>query len=276
MQEHRNYAFIQHHACGIVNGDAATYRAILRIIKHSVNNEAAGGIVANVLDTVITIVIGTITGVAKAVTTTVNVLQDFFYVKVSGVSFIVLGSRQTGKTTLINWLQHNMNELGNFSPDPTAAGGDVVPEFTTKVGDTYMKLKPNRDVGGEYAMWETDWVELFRGARPNGILFMIDQTDAFLQKDALNFVLQMIEDEPIAAKSLKAFYILVNKSDVWGDETTLDDILQNYKNEQKRLKGQSERLGYKFEIAEGSIITNRGVTEFMKKFINTLRPAGEK
>ena len=231
---------------------------------------------ANVLDTVITIVIGTITGVVNAVTTTVNVLQDFFYVKVSGVSFIVLGSRQTGKTTLIEWLKHNMNAVDEFNPDPTAAGGDVVPEFTTKVGDTYMKLKPNRDVGGEYAMWETDWVELFRGARPNGILFMIDHTDPFLQKDALNFVLQMIEDEPAAAKSLKAFYILVNKSDLWGDETTLDDIMQHYKNEQKRLKSQAERLHYKWEIAEGSIISNRGVTEFMKKFINTLRPAPEK
>ena len=160
---------------------------------------------ANVLDTVITIVIGTLTGVVKAVTTTVNVLQDFFYVKIAGVSFIVLGSRQTGKTTLIEWLKHNMNALGEFNPDPTAAGGDVVPEFTTKVGDTYMKLKPNRDVGGEYAMWETDWVELFRGARPNGILFMLDQTDPFLQKDALNFVLQMIDDEPTAAL-MRLFY----------------------------------------------------------------------
>ena len=231
---------------------------------------------ANVLDTVITIVVGTISGVAKAVTTTVNVLQDFFYVKVSGVSFIVLGARQTGKTTLIDWLKHNMSANGDFNPDPTAAGGDVVPEFTTKVGETYMKLKPNRDVGGEYAMWETDWVELFRGARPNGILFMIDHTDPFIQKDALNFVLQMIDDEPSVAKSLKAFYILVNKSDVWGDDTTLDEILQHYKNEQKRLKSQAERVGYKWEIEEGSIMTNRGVTEFMKKFINVLRPAGEK
>jgi len=248
----------------------------LRIIKHINGIRGAGGIVANVLDTVITIVIGTISGVAKAVTTTVNVLQDFFYVKVSGVSFIVLGARQTGKTTLIDWLKHNMSANGDFNPDPTAAGGDVVPEFTTKVGETYMKLKPNRDVGGEYAMWETDWVELFRGARPNGILFMIDHTDPFIQKDALNFVLQMIDDEPVVAKSLKAFYILVNKSDLWGDETNLDDILQHYKNEQKRLKSQAERVGYKWEIEEGSIMINRGVTEFMKKFINTLRPAGEK
>jgi hypothetical protein len=103
-----------------------------------------------------------------------------------------------------------MGALGEFNPDPTAAGGDVVPEFTTQVGDTYMKLKPNRDVGGEYAMWETDWVELFRGARPNGILFMLDQTDPFLQKDALNFVLQMIED----ARPLLAAVLMEEQGDL--------------------------------------------------------------
>jgi hypothetical protein len=228
--------------------------------------------VANILDTLITIVIGTITTVGNAVTTTVSALQDFFYVKVAGVSFIVLGSRQTGKTTLIEWLKHNMGELGEFNPDPTAAGGDVVADFNARVGDAYVKLKPSRDVGGEYAMWETDWVDLFRAAQPRGILFLIDHTDAYAHKDALNFVMQMIEDEPAARKELKAFYILVNKSDAWGDEMTLDDILGYYKNEQKRLKSQSDRLGYRYEIAEGSLITNRGVIEFMKKFINTIRP----
>lgn len=226
----------------------------------------------NIFDTLITIVVGTFTGVANAVTTTVSALQDFFYVKVSGVSFIVLGSRQTGKTTLIEWLRHNMHTLDDFSPDPTAAGGDVVPDFTTKVGDAYMKLKPGRDVGGEYAMWETDWIELFRAAQPRGIFFLIDHTDVHLQKDAINFVLQMIEDEPAAGRQLKAFYILVNKSDLWGDETTLDDILANYKNEQKRLKSQAEHMGYKFDIAEGSLYTGRGVGEFMKKFFNAIRP----
>jgi ADP-ribosylation factor family protein len=232
-------------------------------------------VVANVLDTIITIVIGTITGVSRAVTGTISVLQDFFYIKISGVSFVVLGARQTGKTTLIEWLKHNMAELGDFQPDPTAAGGEVIPDFNTRVGDTYMKLKPNRDVGGEYAMWETDWVELFRGAQPRGIMFLIDHTDVHLQKDALNFVLQMIDDEPAAARHVRAFYILVNKSDLWSDEMTLDDILQHYKNEQKRLKSQAERIGYKWEIAEGSLMTNRGVTEFMKKFLNVIRPKGQ-
>ena len=226
----------------------------------------------NIFDTLITIIVGTFTGVTQAVTNTVSALQDFFYVKVAGVSFIVLGARQTGKTTLIEWMRHNMHTLGDFNPDPTAAGGDVVPDFTSKVGDQYMKLKPNRDVGGEYAMWETDWIELFRAAQPRGIFFLIDHTDVHLQKDALNFVLQMIEDEPSASRQLKAFYILVNKSDVWAEDTTLDEIMSNYKNETKRLKSQAERMHYKYEIGEGSLYTGRGITEFMKKFLNTIRP----
>ncbi len=173
---------------------------------------------ANILDTVLTVIVGTITGVTKLVSTTVSAVQDFFYVKVSGMSFIVLGARQTGKTTLIQWMKHNMKALADdFDPDPTAAGGDVVPDFTTKVGDQYMKLKPAKDVGGEYAMWETDWVDLFREAKPRGIFFMMDHTDVHLQKDALNFVLQMIDDEPAAARELKAFYLMVNKSDLWGE-----------------------------------------------------------
>lgn len=226
----------------------------------------------NILDTLITIVIGTITTVGKAVTATVSALQDFFYVKVAGVSFIVLGARQTGKTTLIEWLRHNMTVDGDFKPDPTAAGGAVVDDFSTQIGDQYIKLKPTRDVGGEYAMWETDWVELFRTAQPNGILFMLDHTDPYPQKDALNFVMQMIEDEPAAARHIKAFHVLVNKADAWEGERTLEDVLQHYKNEQKRLKTQSERLGYNVHFAEGSLYQNRGVAEFMRQFINAIRP----
>lgn len=227
----------------------------------------------NILDTVLTVIVGTITGVTRFVSNTVSAVQDFFYVKVSGMSFIVLGARQTGKTTLIEWLKHNMKSLDiDHNPDPTAAGGDVVPDFTTKVGEQYMKLKPAKDVGGEYAMWETDWVDLFRAAKPRGIFFMMDHTDVHLQKDALNFVLQMIDDEPSAARELKAFYLLVNKSDLWMEESTLDEIMAQYRNEQKRIKSQAERLGYRFAVYEGSLKTGRGVPEAMKQFFNVIRP----
>jgi hypothetical protein len=228
---------------------------------------------ANILDMLLTIIIGTVRGVTETVGTAISAVQDFFYIKVAGVSFIVLGARQTGKTTLIEWLRNNLSLLDEtFNPDPTAAGGDSVPDFNAKVGDTYMRLKPSRDVGGEYAMWETDWVDLFRAAQPRGILFMLDHTDVHLQKDALNFVLQMIDDEPLASKHLKAFYLFVNKSDLWGDGITLDEIMSNYKNEQKRLRAQAERLGYKWDISEGSLYSGRGVTETMKKFFNVIRP----
>lgn len=226
----------------------------------------------NILDTIITVIIGTVSTVAKTVTEGISVVQDFFYIKISGLSFIVLGARQTGKTTLIEWLRGNIHTIGDFDPEPTAAGGEAVPDFNALVDDTYMKVKPTRDVGGEYAMWETDWAELFRTARPMGILFMLDHTDVHLQKDALNFVMQMIDDEPDSARHLKAFYIMVNKSDIWSKEMTLDEIMQNYRNEQKRLKAQAARLGYKWAIHEGSLMTGKGVRHMLKQFFNAIRP----
>ena len=75
----------------------------------------------SIIDTIITVIIGSISTAARTITDGVSVLQDFFYVKVSGVSFIVLGARQTGKTTLIEWLRNNMESIEGFEPDPTAA-----------------------------------------------------------------------------------------------------------------------------------------------------------
>lgn len=227
---------------------------------------------ANIIETIITVVVGTITGVTRTVTTGVSVLEDFFYVRISGLSFIVLGARQVGKTTLIEWLKHNMKDITGFDPEPTAAGGDDIGDFVSKVGDTHMKLRPTRDVGGEYAMWETDWIDLFREAQPRGIIFVMDHTDVHLQKDALNFVMQMIDDEPAAAKSLKAFFVLVNKSDLWDHEQTLDDIMTHYRNEVKRLNAQAERVGYRYAITFGSLYTGRGVKAMMKEFFNVIRP----
>ncbi|MFW5772891.1 MAG: ADP-ribosylation factor-like protein [Phototrophicaceae bacterium] len=226
----------------------------------------------NIFDTLVTVVIGTISGVAGTVRDGVGLLQDFFYVRVGGLPFIVLGARQVGKSTLIEWLRHNMKDVEGFEPDPTAAGGDEISDFTSKIGETRFKLKPTRDVGGEYAMWETDWLELFREAQPRGIIFVMDHTDIIRQKDALNFVMQMIEDEPAAAKNLRAFFVLVNKCDLWEGITTLDDIMANYRNEQKRLAAQAERVGYKYAITYGSLYTGKGVRAMMKEFFNVLRP----
>lgn len=231
-------------------------------------------VMTNIIDTLFTVVVGTINSVTRTFSQGIGTLEDFFYVKIAGLSFVVLGARQVGKTTLIEWLRRNMNEITGFDPEPTAAGGTPVEDFASRVGagENHLRLKPGRDVGGEYAMWETDWLELFRETQPRGVIFMLDHTDVHLQKDALNFVMQMIEDEPAASKNLKAFFILVNKVDVWSGETTLDGIMHHYRNEQRRLSKLADRLDFHYAVAAGSLVTGRGVRPFIKEFFNTLRP----
>ncbi len=230
----------------------------------------------NIFETLFNVVYGTITGIAQAITTTVESVQDFFLVRINGLNFIVLGSRQVGKTTLIEWLRANMETLDDFEPEPTAAGGEIVPEFNAKIDGEPMRLKPTRDVGGEFAMWETDWVDLFREAKPRGIIFMLDHTEPYIQKDALNFVMQMIEEEEDASSELRAFFIFVNKADLWESTTTLEQIELQYRNEKRRLASLAEREGFKWAMASGSLMNGRGVRSFMKQFFSAIRPARQR
>lgn len=228
-------------------------------------------------DRIVSIIVGTLnTLIPSAVTDRVNGLVDFAYVRVFGLPFIVLGYRQTGKTTLLEYLRRDTTLLEAFDPDPTAAGGEGIRNFGATIGDEYLRLKPRRDVGGEYAMWETDWVALFREAKPRGIIFLIDHTNPYQHKDALNFALQMIDEEEDAHKQLKTVLMLVNKCDLWDEDTTLESILEEYRNEVRRLKSQSERLGYNFEIAQTSLVSGYGVHDALKKFFNKIRPRPKK
>ncbi len=227
----------------------------------------------NLLDRLVTTVFGNVSSkLIENITRSVDQVYDFVYVKVLGLPFIVLGARQTGKTTLIEWLRENVAALENYDPAPTAPGGDSVGTFASNIGDEMMRLKPTRDVGGEHEMWETDWVELFREAKPRGIIFMIDHSDILKHKDALNFVMNMIEEEKEAQRNLKAFLILVNKSDLWLPQMPLDKLMNQYGNEIKRLGQQAERLGYKASIYSSSVTAGVGVREAMRTFFNSIRP----
>lgn len=228
---------------------------------------------ASLLDQLLTVIVGTVSTVTRTFNQTISTLEDFFYVKVSGMSFIVLGARQVGKTTLIEWLKKNMKDIEGFDPDPTAAGGTAVSDFSARVGEGNIRMKVRRDVGGEYAMWDTDWIELFRESKPRGLIFMLDHTDVHVQKDALNFVMQMLEDEPDARKNLKAFFIVVNKSDLWENDTDLETLMRGYRNEQKRLNGLAERYEFKWAITSGSLMTGHGIKATMRQFFNTIRPS---
>ncbi|MBN2469196.1 MAG: hypothetical protein JXN59_00625 [Anaerolineae bacterium] len=228
-------------------------------------------------DRIISILVGTLGSlVPSGVSDGVNAVVDFAYVRVLGLPFIVLGYRQTGKTTLLEYLRRETAYLGDFDPDPTAAGGNAISPFGARVGDETLRLKPRRDVGGEYAMWETDWVALFQEAKPRGIIFMMDHTNPYQHKDALNFVMQMIDDEPAASKNLKMFMVLVNKSDLWGQNRTLEAVMEDYRNEKRRLKSQAERLGYWYLITGTSLLNGTGIDSAMRTFMNAIRPRPRK
>ncbi len=227
----------------------------------------------NFIEQVITTVFGKAgTDLMNSLAHGADEVYDFVYVRVFGLPFIILGARQTGKTTLIEWLRQNVASMEGFTPAPTAPGGDEVAPFTSFIGDESIRLKPIRDVGGEHEMWETDWVELFREARPRGIIFLIDHSDVLKHKDALNFVMNMIEEEQGAQRNLQALLVLVNKSDLWLKTTTLDKVMTQYGNEVKRLNNQADRLGYKALIYSSSISTGVGVRDAMHAFFNLIRP----
>jgi hypothetical protein len=232
---------------------------------------------ANLIEQVFTVVFGKpggdfIANLARGVSAGVDRLYDFVYVKVLGLPFIVLGARQTGKTTLIEWLRRNVHILDAFQPAPTAPGGEAVGVFSAQIGEELMRLKPTRDVGGEYEMWDTDWVDLFHETRPRGIVFMLDHTDTLKHKDALNFLMNMIEEDAEGRANLRCIVVLVNKVDLWGSSTTLDKLMIGYSNEIKRLRNQGERLGYKSLIQSCSVVTGVGVDDAMQTFFNLIRP----
>ena len=78
-------------------------------------------------DRIISILVGTLGSlIPSGVSSAVDNAIDFAYVRVLGLPFIVLGYRQSGKTTLLEWLRRDTSYLADFDPDPTAAGGDPV------------------------------------------------------------------------------------------------------------------------------------------------------
>jgi signal recognition particle receptor subunit beta len=117
---------------------------------------------------------------------------------------------------------------------------------------------------------------LLREAKPRGIVFMIDSNNPIAHKDAFNFTLQMIEEEIVAAKNLKVFMVLVNKSDLWGDEKSMDEVLEDYRPEMRRLNHQAQKMGYKVFTFSTSLKTGEGVKDAMDRFFNKIRPSRAK
>ena len=55
-------------------------------------------------------------------------------------------------------------------------------------------------------------------------------------------------------------------------EVPVDDILDDFRNETRRLQSQSERLGYHYKIVSTSLLNGVGVGDAMQEFFNAIRP----
>jgi hypothetical protein len=72
----------------------------------------------NLIDQFFSAIFGTVNNskIVNSLAHSADRIYDFVYVKVFGLPFIVLGARQTGKTTLIEWLRQNVASLEEFQP----------------------------------------------------------------------------------------------------------------------------------------------------------------
>lgn len=133
---------------------------------------------------------------------------------------LVLGARQTGKTTLLLYLQHGRPfEPGRdgeaHTADPTAAVAIV--DRRVEVDErTFLRLK--KDVPGDTALRDT-WRATLEEVRPDGIIYMLDGRldDAALElavDECFSDVLSLYAN---GLRELVTLHMFVGHCDRWGD-----------------------------------------------------------
>ena len=107
---------------------SAWYAGAAPAAEYEVEKESKG-VMSTTQSTLSRVVSGFLKSIARltrSISDSLDSVVDFAYARVFGLPFIVLGYRQTGKTTLLERLQNDLTLLEAFAPEPTAAGGDPV------------------------------------------------------------------------------------------------------------------------------------------------------
>jgi hypothetical protein len=145
-------------------------------------------------------------------------IRRIYRVYFEGRNILVLGAKQTGKTSLINFLHAGKpyEEVEGEKQALNPTSGAAVIDKKVRVN----KDKPRRipkDVGGEPA-FRLLWAQMIKELEPEGIIYMIDgRLSAAKLKQAVNElrsdVLKHFERD---AQELIALHIFMNYSDKWG------------------------------------------------------------
>ncbi len=132
-------------------------------------------------------------------------------------NILVLGPKQTGKTSLVFLLQHDRpyevvdGEIR--APNPTAAAAIVDKKFPLQHGN-WLKLK--RDVPGDLDLRDT-WAQAINDVRPHGIIYMLDGR---LDDKQLRVETSMIRENVLrhyadSLGELRALHVFLNFADAW-------------------------------------------------------------
>jgi len=133
-------------------------------------------------------------------------------------NILVLGAKQTGKTSLLNFLStgkpYEESDTGRGLPNPTS--GAIIVGRKTKVNNEWLKAE--KDVGGDKAFRHL-WAELIRDLKPEGIIYMLDgrQSDEELKQAIGEMRSDVLSHFETDKQRLVGIHIFLNFADKWAD-----------------------------------------------------------
>jgi hypothetical protein len=132
-------------------------------------------------------------------------------------NILILGSQQTGKSSLAMFLQtgkpYQVVDGEVRPPDPTAATMIVDRKFAVQKGHW---LRMRRDLPGDPDLRAT-WTAALKEIHPTGIIYMVDgrSDEASLEQTIGDAVELLCAQYPSGTRELVALHMFVNHCDAW-------------------------------------------------------------
>lgn len=130
-------------------------------------------------------------------------------------NFIVLGPRESGKTTLLEYLRTGQ-PIEKYNPTV----GTVVIDRKFEIDEDFMKAL--KDVGGDKEFREIDWFHLIKSINPDGIIFMINGNESTSKiEESIDIAFEnCLRHYSNGSRNLKAFYVFLNFYDKWKNDSS--------------------------------------------------------
>ena len=202
------------------------------------------------------------------------------------LSFLILGGRKVGKTSLIEWLDGMSKDQAIFSLadsyQPTLPqGGDGADLYVT-LNKTQYNLAIPLDVSGDFGGPGSNWQDVYDDPNTilNGIIFMLDHNaDTSIDYhqsawETMNNIIVNNEGNSFK-RNIKALYIIVNKSDLWenfdGGLTPYEIVSKYYENQFNLSQRIADRLDWSIKIAGISLKNETNVKDTLTSFANEIQ-----